>query len=466
MSALPIAERLAPGISPVDVFERLSRLPGAAWLDSAAPAGGLGRFTFLASDPYRIVEAGSTDPGDPLERLREALGPPIRAEAPVPGPFAGGAIGFLSYDLGRRYETVPSIARDDLAMPDLRFGLYDVFVAFDATDAPGWIISTGAPEDGVAASRRARDRLAWLREILAGPKPPPGPWRCGEPVSSQSRDGYASDVRRALDWIREGHVYQVNLSQRFDAAFAGDPAGAYLALRAANPAPFAAYIDAGAHQILSSSPERFLAVGGGRVEIRPIKGTARRDPDPSVDRGLAEGLLASVKDRAELTMIVDLCRNDLGRVCSYGSVRADAFPRLESYATVHHLVATVSGWLREGADAFDAVRAAFPAGSITGAPKIRAMEIIEEIEPTRRGVYCGSIGWIGRDGRMDLNVAIRTMVIREGRLHFQVGGGIVADSNPHAEYEETLHKAEGMRRALLLAALDGAALHARAAGPR
>lgn len=449
LGTLPIVQPLEPAIDAAEAFHRLTGHNGVAWLDSAVPSAGLGRWSILAIDPYRIINSSPEDRADPLERLGEALRPGAEMVRPVPGPFTGGAIGFLSYDLGRRFETIPSLAVDDLGMPDLRFGLYDLFAVFDSDSGSAAIVSTGEPAHGGAAVRRALERVELLRGILATPPRDTGSFHCGTPHSPHSRQSYGDGVRRCLDWIRRGHVYQVNLSHRFDASFEGDPASAYLELRRANPAPFAAYIDAGSHQILSSSPERFLALGCGEVETRPIKGTIRRDSDPSQDARLAASLLSSAKDRAELTMIVDLCRNDLGRICTYGSVRVDPFPRLESYEIVHHLVATVSGRLRAGAGACDAIRACFPAGSITGAPKIRAMEIIEELEPTRRGVYCGSIGWIGRDGRMDLNVAIRTIIVRGSRVHFQAGGGIVADSDPDGEYEETLHKAEGMRRALI-----------------
>lgn len=476
MSGLPLLHRLdsaagaagdpaiEPGIDAAGMFRRLAHRPDGAWLDSAALGPDLGRWSILAVDPYAIVESGPNEPGDPLERLRQALRPFAPRTALVPGPFQGGAIGFLSYDLGRRFETIPSLAADDLGMPDLRFGLYDLFAVFDSASGAGTLVSTGEPEQGRAAERRAAERMDHLRALLAASPRADAPFRCGTPRSPESRESYGHGVRRCLDWIRRGHVYQVNLSHRFEAPFEGDAAAAYFALRRANPAPFAAYIDAGSHQILSSSPERFLALNGGEIEIRPIKGTVRRDPDPAGDARQAALLMSSAKDRAELTMIVDLCRNDLGRICSFGSVRVGPFPRLESYETVHHLVATVSGRLRAGADACDAVRACFPAGSITGAPKIRAMEIIEDLETARRGVYCGSIGWIGRDGRMDLNVAIRTMIVRCDRLYFQVGGGIVADSDPDAEYEETLHKAEGMRRALEAGVVPCGAAHASRIG--
>jgi para-aminobenzoate synthetase component 1 len=269
------------------------------------------------------------------------------------------------------------------------------------------------------------------------------------PRSNFTRDEYLCAVRRAKDYIAAGDIFQVNLSQRFESATDATPLDLYAALRAANPAPFAAYLPVDGGAILSSSPERFLRVAGRHVETRPIKGTRpRRAGDDAFNERMRRELLASAKDRAELTMIVDLERNDLGRVCSYGSVRVTEPIVLEEYPTVFHLVTTVEGDLHEGRGLVDLLKAAFPGGSITGAPKIRAMEIIDELEPTRRSVYTGAIGYIGLDGSADLNIAIRTILLAQGRALLQVGGGIVADSDPEAEYQETLDKARALVQAL------------------
>jgi para-aminobenzoate synthetase component 1 len=294
-----------------------------------------------------------------------------------------------------------------------------------------------------------------LHEIEPGPLAPAQPPALGrefpELRSTFSRDEYEAAVRQALEYIRAGDIYQVNISQRFEAACAEDPFDVYLRLRALSPAPFAAFLRFPDCAVLSSSPERFLRYtpGDQRIETRPIKGTRPRGASPEEDEALRRELLASEKDRAENVMIVDLERNDLGRVAEIGSVRVTGLFEAETYATVHHLVSTVEARLAEGRDAVDLLRATFPGGSITGAPKIRSMEIIDELEPVARGVYTGSIGYIRPNGEMDLNIAIRTMVVKDGRAYFSVGGGIVADSEPAAEYQETLDKGAAMARALV-----------------
>src|SRR5262249_13977949 len=266
--------------------------------------------------------------------------------------------------------------------------------------------------------------------------------------SSFTHDGFLEVIRGGIEYVHAGDCFQVNLSQRLLAPATLPPLELYDRLRQRNPAPFGGYFDLGEFSLVSASPERFVSVVDGEVETRPIKGTRPRGRTPAEDRARAEELLRSAKDRAENVMIVDLLRNDLGRVCQYGSVRVAAVCRLESYRTVHHLVSEVRGRLREGADAVDLLRATFPGGSVTGAPKIRAMEIIAELEGVARGPYCGGLGFIGFDGTMDMNILIRTLVVGKGWAHFAVGGGIVADSDPEREYEETWHKAEGLLRAL------------------
>jgi para-aminobenzoate synthetase component 1 len=321
------------------------------------------------------------------------------------------AAGYWGYDLRHQVERLPHQAVDDLGLPDCWVGFY-------------------------RGERRAEQRAL---------EPPSS---VSEPSWSFSREGYEAAVARSLQYIAAGDCYQVNLSRRFSAGFSGDPWSLFRRLQESSPAPFSAYLDCGDHQVLSSSPELFLRIHDGQVETRPIKGTRPRAADPEDDRALAEELLSSPKDRAELLMIVDLERNDLGRVCRYGSVYVPGLYRLESYANVHHLLATVRGQLRDGIGALECLRACFPGGSITGAPKIRAMEIIDELEPVTRGVYTGAIGWVDGRGNAEWNIAIRTMVVKDGRVYLHAGGGIVADSDPTAEYEETLAKASGMLRAL------------------
>jgi para-aminobenzoate synthetase component 1 len=328
------------------------------------------------------------------------------------------AAGYWSYDLRYHLERLPRRTADDLQLPDCCVGLYRA--ESDAFPPPSAITVTPNLSDETVSD-------------------------------SVTREEYEGAIRRVLDYIAAGDCYQVNLAHRFSAPLAFQPADLYDRLKHVSPAPYAAYLDCGDHQVLSSSPELFLRIENGEIETRPIKGTRPRGRTPEEDAAAAAELLASEKDAAELLMIVDLERNDLGRVCRYGSVHVPELRRLESYANVHHLVATVRGTLQPGVTPLQALRAAFPGGSITGAPKIRAMEIIEELEPYRRGVYTGAIGWVDGSGRAEWNIAIRTMVVRGNRVYFHAGGGIVADSNPASEYEETLTKARGMIAALGLA---------------
>lgn len=407
------------------------------FLDSGYPATHQGRYDILAADPVAtLVTRGavteiregdavvrSTD--DPLELLQRILARMTPAVPPVSSvPFTGGAIGYFSYDLGRRFERVPDIAVDVDLLPQMAVGIYDRALVVDHRERH--CVQVG--EGFTGTSRRER-----------------APLRAVGPIDT-SLDGtaYAQAFAHVRDYIRAGDCYQVNLARRFSALVTGDAWAGYRRLRALNPAPCSAYLNTPDAQVLSASPERFLRVRGDYVETRPIKGTRPRHADAAIDRRLAEELQASVKDRAENVMIVDLLRNDLGRVCEVGSVTVDALCELESFANVHHLVSTVSGRLAPGMHALDVLRACFPGGSITGAPKIRAMQIIEELERERRGVYCGAIGYVGFDGAMDLNVAIRTLVHRNGEARFWSGGGIVADSNVDQEFQETLDKASAM----------------------
>jgi para-aminobenzoate synthetase component 1 len=383
-------------------------------------------------------------------------------------PFQGGAIGYLAYDFGRRLERLPPPRGGEAPVPDVWLGLYDWVLAWDHAAARAWIVSTGLPETGTRAARRARARRDQVLIALARPAPtlsaglasgrrahriaaPPYPVsELGPDVGSVvSRSTYLDAVARVRRYILAGDVFQVNLSQRLAAPLAGDALAFHARLRRANPAPFAAYLEPGDWAIASASPERFLWVAwDGAVETRPIKGTRPRGRDPSADDALAAELLASAKDRAENVMIVDLLRNDLSRVCRPGTVDVPELCVLERYATVQHLVSTVTGRLAPGRDALDMLAAAFPGGSISGAPKVRAMEIIAELEPVARGVYCGAIGYWSVTGAMDTSLAIRTCVVRDGWAHFGVGGGIVADSDPDREYGESLDKARGIVTAL------------------
>jgi para-aminobenzoate synthetase component 1 len=421
----------------------------------------LGSYSFLSADPWDVVTAGAADS---LDALRGALRPILPSRPDLP-PFQGGAIGYIAYEFGRRLERVPRARNDDAPVPDVWLGLYDWVLAWDHAAGRAWIVSTGRPEQGERGARRARVRLEQVAAALAWSPPSPsvrvgyrsvGPEarhavpELGRGVGSVfSRAAYLDAVARIRAYIRAGDVFQVNLTQRMVAPLAEDGLALHARLRGANPAPFAAYLEPGDWAIVSASPERFLrADPGGAVETRPIKGTRPRGRDAGGDAALGEELLASDKDRAENVMIVDLLRNDLSRVCRPGTVEVPELCVLERFATVQHLVSTVTGRLAPGRDAIDLTAAAFPGGSVTGAPKVRAMEIIAELEPVARGVYCGAIGYWSVTGAMDTSVAIRTCVVRDGWAHFGVGGGVVADSDPEGEYAESLDKARGIVAAL------------------
>jgi len=454
--------RAIPYDDPFAAFRRFADLPGAVLLDSARIDDRLGRFSFIAADPFLTLESrdgeiaggGRSWRGDPFAGLADLLGRFAIEPRPELPPFQGGAAGWFAYDLGRHLERLPIQAVDDQPIPDLAVGFYDLVLAFDHQAKSAWAVASGLPEADPSARRvRADRRLAWALDRLAGPLPPlPPPAPLPKPRPDIGRDAHMAMVQRVIDYIYAGDIYQANVSQRFRTPLpAGfDPLPLYARLRRDNPAPFAAFLRFGDAAILSASPERFLRLAHGRVETRPIKGTRPRGATPEADRALADDLAASDKDRAENLMIVDLLRNDLSRVCKPHSVEVPSLFAVESYATVHHLVSTVTGTLEAGQGPVDLLRATFPGGSITGAPKIRAMEIIAELERNRRGLYCGSIGYIGFDGAMDTSIVIRTIVCAGGMASFQVGGGIVADSDPAAEYQETLDKGRA-----LMAAIEG-----------
>ena len=449
-------------LEPAALFAGLAERPGSAYLDSALiDEHGLGRWSFVAWDPFLTLsgkgdaipvrKAGrfSRSADHPLQILRALLQRYRSEKGEGPVPFASGAIGYLAYDLGHALERRPRTTNDDLQLPDLYFTFHDFVLAYDHL-GQRWFLAGEERQGGErpALARRRDEVMALAEKAAPAGLPEISP---AEPVrfsSNFTREDYLRAIVKAKHYIREGDIYQVNLSQRFCAPAPGPAWPLYWRLRRANAAPFAAFLQAGDFQVLSSSPERFLRLESGRVETRPIKGTRPRGRTPAEDARLAQELLTSEKDHAELNMIVDLERNDLGRVCAYGTVRVTRHAALESYARVHHLVSTVAGQLLCGKDTVDLIRAAFPGGSITGAPKIRAMQIIDELEPTSRSVYTGAIGWLGFNGDLDLNIAIRTMIAKGGEVFFQAGGGIVADSDPEAEYQETLDKAQALFEAL------------------
>ena len=467
-----VAQPLLPSELPADPVawcRAFADRPGLALFDSALRHDQLGRYSFVGIDPFAKLEAdrggvrlnGADLAGDPFDVVGELCARYRVESAPGLPPFQTGLAGYFGYGLRHHVERVPAHARADLAWPDLILGLYDLVLAVDHVEGRGWLLASGHPETTPQARReRAEARIGWARERLrqAPPASPPVlTWAiAAKPDLRQAEFEHA--VRRTIDYIEAGDIYQANITQRFRARLPSgfDRLSLYQALRTHNPATFGAYLDFGATAILSSSPERFLKLADGRVETRPIKGTRPRGRSAAEDQALAAELLASAKDRAENLMIVDLLRNDISRVCKVGSVKVPTLFGLESYATVHHLVSVVAGELAPGRSAVDLLRACFPGGSVTGAPKIRAMEIIADLEPTARGPYCGSIGYLSADGGMDSNIVIRTYCIHGQDLTFQVGGGIVADSDPHAEYDESLDKAKALIEVLAHGSQDGA----------
>jgi para-aminobenzoate synthetase component 1 len=466
---LPSPLRSIPWIDPDRAFLALAfaeaPVPGIVFLDSGGPCRAISRWAVLGADPFDVIERGPPPPGgdgssrDPFTSLGEVLARYRRPPSPL--PFAGGGLlGYLGYDLRHAVERLPRRLPDS-PEPALWFGLYDALLLFDRLARRAWIVSTGLPETrGRAARLRARERReALLRRIGA---PPAGPREeAVAPLEAPPRlapllrpamtpGAFAEAVDRARAWIGAGDIYQVNLSYPVEAHAPLPAARLYDRLRRISPAPFGAYLDPGPFQVLSNSPERFLHWDGERLETRPIKGTRPRSTDPAEDAHQAVELIRSEKDAAEHVMIVDLERNDLGRVAQPGSVCVERLARLESFANVHHLVSIVSAKTRSGVGPVEILRACFPGGSITGAPKIRAMEIIEALEIAPRGIYTGAIGGIAFSGQLNLSVAIRTAVVRDGSVRFHVGGGIVTDSKPEDEYRETVTKGEAFSRALLL----------------
>jgi para-aminobenzoate synthetase component 1 len=445
--------------SPVDhaaLRAYFARRPGAFLLESVVVDPIWGRYSIYGLAPVRTMEIPvGVDPFPPLtEAVRSTRIPP--ADAPM--PFSAGWVGWLAYEAGgfcepratpRRALAMMENRRDEPggSLPLAHWALYDAALVCDHVTGQWFAAGMDVPGASVTPVEARLDEL----EGVASKADKKKRWAVPtlRPCTTDvTRAEYLDMVRRALDYIAAGDIFQVNLSQRFHLPYDGEPADLYERLCQTNPARFAAYLTCRDGAILSSSPELFLALRNGRVITRPIKGTIRRTGDPVADADRRAELAASEKDAAELAMIVDLERNDLGRVCRYGSVRVEHPGEIEALPTVFHRVATISGELRPGCDAIDLLRAAFPGGSITGAPKVRAMQIIDELERSPRGPYCGAIGYLGLDGSMMLNLAIRTMVWQPGCVIVPAGGGIVADSQPDAEYDETLAKAEGMLRAL------------------
>jgi para-aminobenzoate synthetase component 1 len=468
MNRYPLVEEVFTPLTASEVFKLVKDNPYSFFLDSGMDPRKLGRYSFIGSDPFLVMSSRGTEItlvrederevqyGNPFDVLGKFLEKYKLHHCPAPVPFLGGAVGYLGYDLCHFIERLPSTAIDDLQFPESYFAFYDAILAFDHLEGRVYLVATGFPElEDDQRLRQARMRLEDMKDWLHSALPPqevsfPRAETDGDILlkSNFAPEEYMRTVDRVRQNIAAGDVFQVNLSQRFEANLAMPPYELFRQLRKANPAPFASYLNFGAVTIVSASPERFLRVQGDLVETRPVKGTRPRGRDPVEDESLAQELLHSIKDRAENIMIVDLERNDLGRVCRYGTVKVTELAILETFPTVFHLTSTIVGRLCQGKSNIDLLRATFPGGSITGAPKVRAMEIIDELEPTKRSVYTGSIGYLSFTGDLDINIVIRTLLIKQGKAYFQVGGGIVYDSNPEAEYAETLDKAKALIQAL------------------
>lgn len=417
-------------------------------LDSSMDKEKLGRYSFISSNPFKILKYKNSSE-NPLDNLQQEL-KKYRVKNNTNLPFVGGAVGYLSYDLGNYIERLPRNSKDDLNGYDLYFGLYNYVIVIDHLENKTYIatpdldikkeeIIVNIIEDKIKeAEKEGIDSICYEEKEV-------------DPVrlkSNFTKKEFEESVQKVKDYIRSGDIYQANLTQRFSTKTTLSSYELYRDLRKISPAPFGAYLNFDDFNILSNSPERFIKCIDRKIETRPIKGTRPRGKNKEEDLKLQEELRNSEKDRAELLMIVDLERNDIGKISKIGSVKVPELFVIEPYANVNHLVATVTGELEDDKDAIDIIKATFPGGSITGAPKIRSMEIIDELEPTQRNVYTGSIGYIGFDGDMDLNIAIRTIIKKDDDVYFQVGGGMTWGSNPSEEYQETLDKAGSIMKAL------------------
>jgi para-aminobenzoate synthetase component 1 len=477
-SHYPLIEEIEAKLTPLDAFALLKDKRFSFFLDSGMDTHKLGRYSFIGSDPFMVFSARGNEGtisqgskkrssnGNPFDVLGHLLEVYRLDSNSSPIPFIGGAVGYFSYDLCHFIERLSSTTVDDLKLPECYFGFYDLVLAFDNLQGKTYVISTGFPElEETKRMERAAKRLNEVKAqvadalgsgIRAVPTPISSPVEQLTLEGNFTREEYVAAVEKARQYIIAGDIFEVNLSQRFEAELSITPYQLYRRLRQINPAPFAGYLGFDEVQVVSASPERFLRLRGDRVETRPIKGTRPRGKTPEADETLAKKLLNSSKDRAENVMIVDLERNDLGRVCRFGTVNVTELAILEVFPTVFHLTSTVVGRLREGKNSIDLLKATFPGGSITGAPKVRAMDIIDELEPTKRSVYTGSIGYLSFGGDLELNIAIRTFLVKGKRAYFQVGGAVTYDSDPETEYQETLDKARA-----LVDALNTTAVHTR-----
>ncbi|MDH3607652.1 MAG: aminodeoxychorismate synthase component I [Gammaproteobacteria bacterium] len=438
------------------LFDKFADETWSVFLDSNQPEAIHGRYDIISSRPKVCITSKNNKntidswpdslsvPGDPFSILKEYLQVNKSKDQELKFPFLGGAIGYFSYDLGRTLEKLPSIAEDDLSLPDMKVGIYSWAIIVDHNKKNSVLVGD---KTDLRMQRNWNDLVSYV--LNKTPLKKRQEFNVLSDVeSNMSEDTYAQAFTKIKSYIREGDCYQANLAQRFNASIEGDVWQAYCLLRSINPSPFSAYLNYKDFQILSNSPERFLSVKEDIVQTKPIKGTRPRSKNSHEDGVLLQELINSKKDQAENVMIVDLLRNDISKNCALGSVKVPKLFDIESYPNVHHMVSTITGKLRENRSTIDLLRGSFPGGSITGAPKLRSMEIIEELEPHRRGIYCGAIGYISSDGNMDTNIAIRTILHKDQKMYFYAGGGIVYDSEVNAEYQETFDKATAMMQVL------------------
>jgi anthranilate synthase component 1 len=443
--------------TPVSAFLKL-RETGPSFLLESADQGRVGRYSFIGIRPRKVLRWSLGDAGDPYQLAQDELRRVNAAPLPDLPPFAGGAVGLFAYDLVRTVEPLGPPNPDPIGVPDLALMLTDALVAFDHLKHTVTVIANAYADDDLEASyARARETIAEVRWRLAGPVPrPPKPPSTSRSVqalrANMSREQFEANVARIIEYIYAGDAFQVVPSQRWSGPVPVEAFSIYRGLRAVNPSPYMYFLDFGDFEIAGASPEPLITVAGRRVSTRPIAGTRPRGDNAEEDRRIAEELLADPKERAEHVMLVDLGRNDLGRVCAYGSVAVEDFMAIENYSHVMHIVSSVTGELRDGVGALDALRSVLPAGTLSGAPKVRAMQIIDELEPVKRGGYGGAIGYASYTGDLDTCIHIRTVVIKDGVAHVQAGGGTVADAKPELEYRESEAKARGVLQAIELAA--------------
>ncbi len=476
-NVVPVScELLADLETPISAYMKLRDLPSSFLLESVEGSAQVCRFSVLGGSPRLVLECDGrivrvTAPdgrvlgeGEPRATVRAHLDRYRAVRRPELPPFVGGYLGYLGYDAVRLWERLPGRPPDDLGLPVFRLALMDTVVVFDHRRHTLRVVANAFLDDGAeAAYRQARERIAATVARLEGPRPPqpPAPRLDLDTRANVTPEAYCAGVERAKEYIRAGDIYQVIVSQRFSTSVPGlDPLAIYRALRVLNPSPYMFLLDSGAGMLVGSSPERLVRLEEGRIDMRPLAGTRPRGRTEAEDRALAEGLLADPKERAEHVMLVDLTRNDVGRVSRYGTVRVTELMAVERYSHVMHLASHVEGQLLPGRGAWDVLEAVFPHGTVSGAPKVRAMEIIDELEPVARGPYAGTVGYIGFDGALNTAITIRTVLVRDGVASVQAGAGIVADSVPEREHQECVAKARGVLRAIERAGVE------HAAGPR